>query len=579
MNQQRILLGLVATMYLGITSNTCYSQRGETICNPLNINYRFQLDQPSRREAADPSVIQYQDGYLLFASMSGGYWYSEDLANWEFIESDQIPKEEYAPTAISIGDTVYFLASSTQKSTIYKTTDPLSGKWDVAVDSLEIIVWDPYLFMDNDQRLYLYWGCSNFKPIYGIELNYKENFTLIGDRSELFYGEPDTYGWERPDDYNNYSGRKKPWVEGAWVTKHNGTYYLQYSAPGTQFKSYADGVYVSNNPLGPYEIAANNPFSYKPEGFIAGAGHGSTFQDKYGNFWHMASMSISVKHKFERRLGLWPAFFDNDGTFYSYTAFGDFPHQLPQNRMKGSGDYQPSSLILSYHKPVEVSSTLPNYAKENATDENVRTSWSAESGNAGEWLMVDLQSQYKISAIQINFADVETTLLGRKDSIFYQYKIEYSTDKIKWKTLVDKTANTYDCPHDLIELPLKVSCRYVRLINFRVPDGKFALSGFRIFGNGRGKTPRQVSNFSCQRDTTDNRNAKLSWQKSNGAVGYNIRYGTSPEKLYLNYQVYDVDSLTIHSLNSIQNYYFTIDAFNESGITNGVKIIDAAMKN
>ena len=43
-----------------------------------------------------------------------------------------------------------------------------------------------------------------------------------------------------------------PFIEGAWMTKHNGKYYLQYGAPGTEFSGYADGVIVGNHPLGPF---------------------------------------------------------------------------------------------------------------------------------------------------------------------------------------------------------------------------------------------------------------------------------------------------------------------------------------
>ena len=43
-----------------------------TIANPLNLNYRFCLDSPSRREAADPSIVFIKDRYFLFASKSGG---------------------------------------------------------------------------------------------------------------------------------------------------------------------------------------------------------------------------------------------------------------------------------------------------------------------------------------------------------------------------------------------------------------------------------------------------------------------------------------------------------------------------
>ncbi|MEI9960319.1 MAG: family 43 glycosylhydrolase [Limisphaerales bacterium] len=63
-----------------------------------------------------------------------------------------------------------------------------------------------------------------------------------------------------------------PWLEGAWMTKRAGIYYLQYAAPGTQFKTYADGVYTATNPTGPFAYASSSPFSHKPTGFITGAG-------------------------------------------------------------------------------------------------------------------------------------------------------------------------------------------------------------------------------------------------------------------------------------------------------------------
>lgn len=52
----------------------------------------------------------------------------------------------------------------------------------------------------------------------------------------------------------------KPYIEGAFMTKHNGTYYLQYACPGTQYNTYADGVYTSKSPLGPFTLQASNPF-------------------------------------------------------------------------------------------------------------------------------------------------------------------------------------------------------------------------------------------------------------------------------------------------------------------------------
>ncbi|MDR2809292.1 MAG: hypothetical protein LBB84_01880 [Tannerellaceae bacterium] len=51
------------------------------------MNYKFQPSEPARREAADPTVVWFKDRYYLFASMSGGYWRSKDLLEWEFVDT------------------------------------------------------------------------------------------------------------------------------------------------------------------------------------------------------------------------------------------------------------------------------------------------------------------------------------------------------------------------------------------------------------------------------------------------------------------------------------------------------------
>lgn len=542
-----------------------------SFCNPINLNYRFQLEEPSRREAADPSIILYKGEYWMFLSKSGGYYHSKDLKDWELISSTNLPVEEYAPTAVIIDDTVYFM---TKNQKIYTSSNPLSGKWQIANDSLHVRAFDPTLFLDDDGKLYLYHGLSARTPIKGVELD-RTTLQPVGEEVELLTSNKEIYGWERSGDYN-FESNRNPWVEGAFVTKHNEKYYLQYSVPGTQFKSYADGMYISNNPLGPFTLEAHNPFSYKPEGFIAGAGHGSTFQDKYGNYWYAGTMTVAVRHRLERRIGLFPAFFDKDGVFYACTAFGDFPHKMPTTKLNSYEDYQPAYMLLSYNKPVEVSSSMPDHSKENAVNEDVKTYWSAATGDKGEWLTIDLEGEKNVNAIQINFAEVDTKILGRPDGIYYQYLVEFSTDKQNWQTLVDKTQNAQDRPHDYIELPSAVTARYVRISNYRVPDGKFALAGLRIFGSGNGEEPECTSELVAERDASDGCVVMLRWEKNTDATGYNIRYGTAPDKLYLNYQVLGADTVTIYSLNSQSDYYFTVDVFNENGITEGKQVIKAA---
>ena len=538
----------------------------------MNLSYRFCLDAPSRREAADPTMVTFKGEYYLFASKSGGYFHSTDLIHWDLITTNDLPLEDYAPTVVEMKGELYFMASKNDPPlTIYKTANPKSGKWEVANAAFPIGMTDPDLFVDDDGRLYFYFGCSNVNPIQVVELDTK-TLNPIGKSSILFNSDKKNNGWERSGDYNEVGNN--PWIEGSWMTKHDGKYYLQYAGPGTEFKSYGDGVYVSEKPLGPFKLATHNPFSYKPEGFIAGAGHSSTFKDIYGNYWHIATMTISQKHMFERRLGLFPTFFDKDGEMYAYTGFGDFPFKVPTKKISDPSELFPNWMLLSYNKPVEVSSELPDHPKNLATNEDIRTFWSSKTGDKGEWISMDLQKECTVNAIQINYAENETKIMGRQPSIYHQYLLEYSNDGKTWKTLADKTQNKTDVPHDYLELAKPVKARYIKLTNYKVPSGTFALAGLRVFGNGGDKTPSEVKNLSLKRTESDRCVVDINWPKTAGAVGYNIRYGTGKDKLYQNYQVLGTESLTIRSLNALQKYYFTIDAFNENGITKGKTIIE-----
>jgi len=285
-------------------------------------------------------------------------------------------------------------------------------------------------------------------------------------------------------------------------------------------------------------------------------------------------MTISQKHMFERRLGLFPTFFDNDGVLYTWTAFGDFALKVPGKKIQRPEELFPEWMLLSYNKPVEVSSELPDHPKNYATDEEVRTFWSARTGNKGDWIIMDLQKACRLNAIQINFAENDTKIMGRNPDIYYQYLLEYSSDKENWKSLVNKTGNKTDVPHDYIELKKPVKARYIRLTNYYAPDGTFALAGLRVFGNGGGKVPAGIDDLSLERDKTDRCMVHLSWTNKPDAIGYNITYGTGKGKLYQNYQVFDAKTLTIRNLDSNQKYYFVIDAFNENGITTGKNTIE-----
>jgi hypothetical protein len=355
------------------------------------------------------------------------------------------------------------------------------------------------------------------------------------------------------------------------MNKHDGKYYLQYAAPGTQFQSYGDGVLTSSTPLGPFTYQSYSPFSFKPTGFITGAGHSSTFAGLDGQFWHVATMRISVRASFERRIGLFPSWFATDGTLVTDTYLGDYPHYVSGGR--GLVGW----MLLSRKKKVSASSSSPGHEPEEAADEDVRTWWSAATGDPGEWLQIDLGKQETVQAAQINFADEGSKSLNRSTET-YLYQLEASDDGLKWQLLVDHSKKGEDAPHDYEVLPKPVMARYIRIRNVFSPNGaNFSLSDLRVFGNGGGALPAQVVKFNVALDSADTRHAKISWQPAEGAEFYIVRLGTTPQNLSQNYQVYDGQLvLDVRSLNKNASYFVTVDSVNEDGVTRGTKILDVA---
>jgi hypothetical protein len=361
------------------------------------------------------------------------------------------------------------------------------------------------------------------------------------------------------------------------MNKHNGKYYLQYGAPGTEIRGYGDGVYVSDHPLGPFVYQPSNPFSYKPGGFARGAGHGCTYQDPFGNWWHISTMVVNMKNNFERRIGIWPAGFDKDDLLYTNTEFGDYPQFLPSEK-KGhlKGNFT-GWMLLNYNKPVQVSSTLGGFAANNAVDEDIRTYWSAATANAHEWIQTDLGSLSTLQAVQINYADqdVDSSFLGKIPGIYHQYILWESADGKTWRKLVDKSLNKTDVPNEYLELSKPVRTRFLKLENIHMPTGKFAISGLRAFGKGSGARPDSVRQFIVLRSENDNRNALIKWITVNNATGYNIYWGIAPDKLYDNVMVYNDNQYYFKTMDKDRTYYFSIEAFNENGISDRTKPIES----
>ena len=64
-------------------------------------------------------------------------------------------------------------------------------------------------------------------------------------------------------------------------------------------------------------------------------------------------------------------------------------------------------------------------------------------------------------------------------------------------------------------------------------------------------------------------NATISWQPVSGVVGYNVRWGISPSKLYQTYQRFadEGSTLELRALTVGQSYWVAIESFDENGVS------------
>ena len=553
-----------------------YSQstQATTYCNPLNVDYTYMIYNAyanlSYRSGADPAVVKFRNEYYMFVTRSMGYWHSTDLNNWTFIS----PEKWYfqgsnAPAAFNYRDSVLYVAGDPSGAmSILYTDDPKRGDWK-AVPGILHDLQDPALFIDDDGEAYMFWGSSNKYPIRARRLDRKDRFRPSDKVHELFNLDMAKHGWERFGE-NHGDTVLGGYIEGPWLTKYNDTYYMQYAAPGTEFNVYGDGVYTSKSPLGPYTYAPNNPVFYKPGGFINGAGHGSTVEGPDKRYWHFASMAVSVNVNWERRLCMYPTYFDKEGLMYSNTAYGDYPHFAPA--VPGKAGEFAGWMLLSYKKPVTTSSHQGDNVGTNVVDENVKSFWLAENNGDNQWVEIDLVNASRVHAIQLNYHDHESKMYGRIPGLYHRYVIEGSLDRSNWTVLVDRSDSYKDVPNDYVELSSPQTVRYVRYKNIHVPTPNLAISDLRVFGKGTGKVPATVKGFSVTRKT-DRRDAQLKWNAVPNSQGYNIRWGIAPDKLYNSWLVYGETSLLLKSLTVDQTYYFTIEAFNENGISEKTKAV------
>ena len=595
--KNKLSLLLVSFFLFSCAENKQVAEQQTTFCNPMNLDYGwgcFQKREKKARTAADPVIVLFKDKYYLFTTMDiGGYRVSDDLITWKDvyfnpeIHASALDIDHYVAPAVAADDNyVYFINftrdRSKKKVDVIRSADPENGKWEKCGEVRRMA--DPCLFID-DGRFYFYYGLGaeqsttffevnpeTFEEIEGTKKVLREYITDVKEcisgyhfgRREL-YDEIDASAWMGKFE-------KIPCPEGAWIVKNNDKYYLQYATPGTICNWYCDIVMESDSANGGFVEQPYNPVSLKVGGFIGGAGHSCVFKDKYGNWWQVTSMWIGNHDEFERRIGLFPVSFDAKGRMRTHTVLGDYPMLLPQKKFEPQDISAFGWMLQSFNKACMASSSLPGFEPEKAADENVRTWWSAESGNAGEHFVMNFGKKVQINSVQINFAEQDINPEAPKETDYHAYKLYTSNDGHTWKLLADKSGNKTAVPHEYLELSKPVEASYMKVENVHTPkEGKFALLDLRVFGSGYSDKPGQVKELSVKRNQKDGRYASIAWNKASGADGYLVRFGYQPDFLNQCIQVKgnETTELLLHILTKGVKYYYRVDTYNDSGITEG----------
>lgn len=471
-----------------------------TYCNPISLpNYpigRFARNLPlgdtgpdwmwrlgykqQFRELADVAALWFEGKFYLYPSVDMA-WVSDDLgATWTHHPLN-IRDVGYAPTIVRHQNRFLLMASN---SAVYSSASPLGpfaevGKIELRRSGNLPDFIDPMLFSDSDQRLYYYWGCSPAGGIWGVELDRNAVTQVIGTPKELIPFDPVKFPWEAVGQWNQ--NPHVGWMEGAWMLKRGGRYYLTYNAGGTENRTYAMGAYVGNSPLGPFVSQRRNPILRTVDGLVTGTAHGSIIAGPNDELWAFYSIRASVVHAFERRLGMDRAAIDNDGELYVHGATS-LPQRLPSRDLTHSTEINPVWLPLNGEMRTLGSSNSPNLEGRFAVDNDLKTWWQPDMNDAMPTLTSDFMLPSTIHAVRVIWRDIGLDTSNGITPGPYRYRIEIETSPDKWTTIIDRSQNIEDLLIDYRECKPAVGAKARLVVLHRPPGITPGVTEFSVFG-------------------------------------------------------------------------------------------------
>jgi hypothetical protein len=277
-------------------------------------------------------------------------------------------------------------------------------------------------------------------------------------------------GFEPEKAVDAYDG---PWiadfVEGAYMIKHEGTYYLLYSSGVLHDGTYNVRYAMAEHPLGPFTTPANHVIlRSNADQTTKGPGHNSVlaFQGKHYIVYHQHNQPHEDGGGVFRQTCADRLEFNPDGTIKpvvpTQTGVGPLLPLVPQGTDVARGKY-------AHATSVRRGTYSPSYA----LDHNHASKWRAADNTYPQTLTVDLNGTFEISRIETSF---------EYPTLSYKYAIETSLDGETWQPYVDKTAAFPPAvsPHKDIG---KATAAFVRiaLAGCERPENGAGIYTFKVF--------------------------------------------------------------------------------------------------
>lgn len=246
---------------------------------------------------ADPFILEHDGAFYAYGTRARNgiaVYSSKDLKNWEgpcglapdglaLHKNDSWGEKWFWAPEVYPTDSGFVMVYSVEERTALAFSDNVLGPFKqeepFSVYIPEHNNIDNHIFVDDDGQAYMYWVYWHFNrgnEIFVAKLS-SDFRTITGPQIECLHSQPGT--WEVAKFPDGHISRV---LEGPYVIKHKGLYYLTYSANDYHSQDYAVGYAVSNSPLGPWKRFEGNPILHRP-GDLVGTGHHSFFTTSSGD--------------------------------------------------------------------------------------------------------------------------------------------------------------------------------------------------------------------------------------------------------------------------------------------------------